>query len=96
MENQKIIIFDVDGVLTEEASSWKAIHQYFGVDNTQNLNDFLNGRIDYDKFMRKDIALWPNKTHISQIEKILSGVKSVSGVKETIENLREKGYQKIG
>jgi len=96
MKSNKIIIFDMDGVLTEEASSWRAIHQYFGVDNSQNLKDFLNGKIDYDEFMRKDIALWPNKTHISQIEEIFSKVKTISGVKETIENLRDKGYQKIG
>ena len=86
----------MDGVLTEEASSWRVIHECFGVDNTQNLNDYLNGKIDYEEFMRRDIALWPNKTHISQIEKILSKVKLSSGTKEIIKNLRAKGYQRIG
>jgi phosphoserine phosphatase len=89
-------MFDMDGVLTEEVSGWKAIHRYFGVDNTQILNDYWNGKIDYEEFMRRDIGLWPSKIRISQIEKILSKVKLVPGVRETIKNLRSKGYQKIG
>lgn len=96
MNSQKIIIFDMDGVLTEEVSSWVVIHRYFGVDNAKNLKDYMNDKIDYQEFMKRDIALWPNKTHISQIEKILSEVKLVSGAKETMKNLRIKGYQKIG
>lgn len=96
MKSEKIIIFDMDGVLTEETSSWTAIHQYFRVDNTQNLNAYMNGKINYKEFMRRDIATWPNKTHISQIEKVLSNLKVVPGAEETVKNLRVKGYNKIG
>lgn len=85
----------MDGVLIEEASSWVAIHQYFGVDNSQDLKNYLSGEIDYMEFMRRDIAKWP-KTHISQIEKILSSLKVIPGAEETIKKLRNKGYNKIG
>jgi len=96
MESKKIIVFDMDGVLTEEISSWVAIHRYFGVENTKNLKDYMNGEIDYQEFMRRDIATWPNKTHIREIKKVLSGLKIIPDAKETIKTIRDKGYNKIG
>jgi len=91
MESEKIIVFDMDGVLTEEISSWVAIHRYFGVENSKNLKDYMNGEIDYQEFMRRDIATWPNKTHIREIEKVLSGLKIIPNAKETIKTLVSAG-----
>lgn len=86
----------MDGVLVEEVSSWITIHRYFGVDNTKNLKDYINGKIDYQGFMKRDIALWPNKIHIHKIEEIFSDFNMIPHAEETIKSLRDKGYNKIG
>ncbi len=96
MKNKKVLVFDMDGVLVEEASSWIAVHRYFGTDNSENLKNYLKKEINYQEFMRRDISSWPEKTHISQIEKIFSSFSAVSHAKETIESLKNKGYKEMG
>ena len=87
----KVIVFDMDGVLVENDSSWVTIHNYFGVDNGKAFKSYLNGEIDYNEFMRRDIALWP-KTNIEVIKTILNETKIIPGVKQTIEALKRKKY----
>lgn len=96
MKSYEIIIFDMDGVLTEEASSWNKIHEYFGVENSKDLEEYTMGKINYREFMRRDIVKWP-KVHISEIEKIFLGSKPkiIKGAKKTINELKNKEY-KIG
>ena len=95
-KNYKVIIFDMDGTLIEEVSSWNSIHKYFGVENSRDLKKYKEGKISYEEFMRRDINKWP-KIHISKIEKIFlsSELKVVKGSKKAAQKLKERGY-KIG
>ena len=52
-----ILAFDVDGVLLAPKSSWKVMHSYFGVDNSENVRKYFEGKITYDDFVRLDIEL---------------------------------------
>ncbi len=90
-QKYKVIVFDMDGVLTEENSSWVTIHNYFGVENKVFLNEYIEGKIDYPEFMRRDISLW-HKIRIEEIEKIFKNYKLTFGAKETTSELKERGY----
>lgn len=59
--SSSVIAFDVDGVLLEPKSSWSIIHNYFGVRNEKNLKEFINGDINYQEFIDRDVGLWLGK-----------------------------------
>jgi len=89
-------IFDMDGVLIEEVSSWVIIHDHFGVNNERSVKDYVEGRIDDFEFMRRDIALWRKKRHplhIDDMKEILNNATFMPGAEETFHRLREKGIK---
>jgi len=93
-----LVAFDMDGVLVECNSTWVWIHRHFGVSNEDGLQDFLEGRIDDQEFMRRDIALWRDKgssLDIDYIESLLASVPEVKGVGETIATLKEAGIRTV-
>ncbi|NMB92297.1 MAG: HAD-IB family phosphatase [Parcubacteria group bacterium] len=81
----------MDGVIAEEDSSWITIHKYFGVDNSKSFKDYLDGKIDYSEFMRRDISLWP-KMNIKTIENIFQNTKIIEGAKQVVTECKKKGY----
>jgi len=89
-------IFDMDGVLIEEVSSWVIIHNHFGVNNERSVKDYIEGRIDDFEFMRRDIALWRKKRHplhIDDMKKILNHATFMPGAEETFRRLKERGIK---
>jgi len=90
-------IFDMDGVLIEEISSWVIIHRHFGVNNERSIQDYIDGKIDDSEFMRRDIALWLNKKnpiHIDEMREILNtGATPIKGVEETFRRIKENGIR---
>lgn len=87
----KIIVFDMDGVLVKDDSSWITVHNYFKVDNSKSFKEYLDGKINYYEFMQRDIALWP-KVNIKIIENIFSKPQLTRGVKNTISELKKMDY----
>ena len=90
----KVVVFDCDGVLVDSVSSWKTLHDYFGTDNSLNLQRFINGELTDVEFMRSDIQMWKEiKDPIFRDElfRSYSGVKIMSGAKELIQDLKEAG-----
>lgn len=63
-----VIAFDIDGVLLSQKSSWRAMHSYFGVDNSDNVKKFWNGEISYDEFVDLDIKLLLRKNPCANIK----------------------------
>jgi len=53
-------IFDLDGTLTTTPNPWRHIHESLGVWEKANghFSEWLDGKIDYDEFCRKDTGLW--------------------------------------
>jgi phosphoserine phosphatase len=87
----KIIVFDMDGVLVDIESSWQYVHKAFNVNNQDNLRRYLEGKITYSEFMKRDIFLW-GPIHISKIKQVLDQVPLMKGAKSTISKLRKLGY----
>ena len=93
-----LVAFDMDGVLVEYNSTWSWIHEHFGVSNESALQEFIEGRIDDQEFMRRDIALWKERTpdlDIDYISGVLDPVPEVRGVGETVQSLKERGIRTV-
>jgi phosphoserine phosphatase len=92
----ELVIFDMDGVLTNIISSWKYIHDFFNTSNERSVNDYLKGKIDDMEFIRRDASLW--KENGKPITKkrlfdILSDVPLMKGAKECISYLKNNGIK---
>jgi len=84
----------MDGVLVDIASSWVFIHDRFGVNNEHSLRAYLNGEIDDQEFIRRDIELWKEKDpdiSAKSLQSILAEAPLMNGAKETIAKLKAAG-----
>jgi phosphoserine phosphatase len=93
----RIVFFDCDGTLTEVKSSWQYLHERFNLwdenaDEYQRL--FREGVIGYEEFCRRDAALWKGRT-IDEIESVIGEIKYHDGVRETIQELTERGIMTV-
>lgn len=87
--------FDLDGTLLEEDSSWAAIHRFFGTtcQSHESLKLYSEGKIDYQEFMRRDIAAWPKDVTFAEVEAILSGYRIRREAPEALRELRKRGIE---
>ena len=91
----KLIIFDLDGTLTQERSIWEYIHKRLGkwygfAEEYQN--QFLAGYISYEEFCERDAQVWKGM----KVEELFEIVKTVPfhpGVDELIHYLKRKGLK---
>ena len=90
----RIVVFDLDGVLAHEKSSWEAIHRALGMEKEGqiNLRSYFRGEFDYKEFMERDIALW-KKVSLDEIKIIVNSISLVEGAKETIHAVKELGLK---
>lgn len=94
----KLVVFDMDGVLTDTYSSWKYVHDYFQTNNDNSVNEYLKGEIDDLEFIRRDVNLWrENKRFISQskLEEILSDIPLMYGAKKCICELKKRNVKTV-
>jgi len=92
----RLIIFDLDGVLTTPISSWVWVHNHFGVNNDVSYNRYMRNEIDDHEFMRSDIALWlakHNPLHIKKIIEVLDTVPITPGFDKLIKILKFLGLE---
>jgi phosphoserine phosphatase len=86
--------FDMDGTLVDVASSWAAVHDYFGDHNEEGLRLFRENKIDDHEFLRRDIQVWwrhrPNLT-VDELEVILDTVPLMPGAVELFRGLKDAG-----
>ena len=91
----RLVIFDLDGTLTQERSIWEYIHKQLGkwygfAEEYQNL--FLAGKISYEELCERDAQVWKGM----KVEELLEIVKTVPfhpGVDELIDYLKQKGLK---
>ena len=91
LKNKRVIVFDMDGVLVQDESSWITIHNYFKADNIGSFKDYLEGKIDYCEFMKRDIALWP-RVNIKVIEHIFDPIRITPGAEYVIKEFKKRGF----
>ena len=96
-ENQsfQLVIFDVDGTLTQERSIWEYIHirlgKWYGFAEEYQ-KQFLAGKISYEEFFERDAQVWKGM----KVEELLEIVKTVPfhpGAAELIIYLKQKGMK---
>jgi phosphoserine phosphatase len=93
----KLVIFDLDGTLTQERSIWEYIHMRLGkwygfAEEYQK--QFLAGKISYEEFCERDARVWKGM----KVEELLEIIKTISfhsGVDELINYLKQKGLKLI-
>ncbi len=90
----KLIAFDMDGTLVKEPSSWTRIHRHFGVERSarNNMPLYETGKIDYEEFMRRDIALWPRELHVKDIDLVFSDYSLDPDARNVTARIRHLGY----
>ncbi len=94
----KIIFFDMDGVLTPEKSSWHFVHRKLEVDNSENLQKYLNNEITYDEFFKLDLNLWISRFGEMKKETIVNILKQIEVrecVYDLINTLKNEGIKAI-
>lgn len=82
-----LVVFDMDGVLTRDRSSWTFVHDMMGVSNEHNLKAFIEGKIDEDEFIKSDIALWHGvdpDIGIKKIARFFRELRLIDGIQETV------------
>jgi len=88
-----LAVFDMDGVLTVPRSSWGFVHDELGVSNEDSMQLFIDGEIDEDEFIRRDLALWTGKgLSEKDLIHILRNMPLIQGIQETVACLQ---YNKI-
>lgn len=88
----KLVAFDLDGTLLVGKSSWWKLHEHFGTIelSLENMKDYEQGKIAYDEWMRRDIALWKPRPHITTIEKILLDYTLAPNAEHVIKTLKKR------
>ena len=88
----KLVAFDLDGTLVVGKSSWWKLHEYFGTieESLRNMKEYEEGKIAYDDWMRRDIALWKPTPHITTIEKILLDYTLAPKAENVTRTLRDR------
>ena len=96
----RAVVFDCDGVLSDNGSSWQLIHEYFGTgkndggSHQEKLEMFLDGKISEEEFVAHDIQLWRGvspEIHRDDILRCYSGVGLIEGAREVVESLQARG-----
>ena len=89
----------MDGTIIEPRSSWAMIHDYFGTDNTEMLQMYIDHKISDMDFVKADIKLWNSKSDVpvneEYINSILNKAKPRKGAKELITSLHEANIKTI-
>ena len=96
----RAVVFDCDGVLSDNGSSWQMIHRSFGTgeddggEHQEALEMFLDGKISEEEFVAHDIKLWREvrpDIHRDDIMRCYSGVGLIEGARKVVENLKKRG-----
>ena len=100
MGRASAVVFDCDGVLTDNGSSWQNIHRKFGTDTADDgshkktLELFLEGGITEEEFVEHDIRLWKGvkpQIHRDDIMRCYSGIGLMKGARDVVEELHRRG-----
>ncbi|MEM3507590.1 MAG: HAD family phosphatase [Candidatus Bathyarchaeia archaeon] len=89
----KLIIFDLDGTLTNIESIWEHFHKCIGTWNLgkQNAEKYFKNEIDYETWAKLDSMAWAG-IELKKLLSIIDKVSYVKGAKETFKELKKNGF----
>ncbi len=90
----ELVIFDVDGTLTQHESIWWRLHQLFGTEEEgRRYHDmYFAGEITYDEWAHLDAGLWRGQP-LARVMDAVHNTELVQGAADTVRNLREHGIK---
>jgi len=92
LDNIELVLFDMDGVLTDTISSWKYIHDYFGTSNEISVDAYLRGKIDDMEFIKRDVSLWREDGKPiarDKLVQLLSNIPLMKGAEQCVATLKD-------
>ncbi len=98
MKVRPLVVFDMDGVLVEDRSSWRRVHDHVGTQNEDSFQAYMNREIDDLEFMRRDIGRWVEKApEISRdmIKRILLDSRRMKGFPDITIELKKMGVETL-
>jgi len=91
----KLVVFDLDGTLTQERSIWEYIHiqigKWYGFAEKYQ-NQFLAREISYEEFCELDAQVWKGMK-VDEVLEIVKTVPFYPGAEELIDHLKQKGLK---
>ena len=86
----ELVVFDVDGTLTQHSSVWWRLHELFGTTKEGRVyfDQYFAGEISYQQWADYDVALWKGQP-VSRVLKVVQETRLAEGAKETIQILRD-------
>lgn len=90
----RLVIFDLDGTLTQIDSLWHHLHDAFGTWEKGKVvaERYWRGEISYQEWAETDARLWAG-VPTSEINRILDGIAYTVGAKEVFEELRRRNVK---
>jgi phosphoserine phosphatase len=92
----KLIAFDLDGVILDQEVSWREIHKALGTYDEDALEklrqEHLAGKISYKEWGDRELSVWKEIPY-AKAAKVVSKLKFIPGAKETISELKKRGYK---
>lgn len=88
----ELVLFDMDGVLTDTISSWKYIHDYFETSNERSVDAYLRGKIDDMEFIKRDVSLWREDGKPiarDKLVQLLSNIPLMKGAEQCVATLKD-------
>lgn len=96
--NDRLMVFDMDGVLVRPRSSWRIVHDHLGTQNERSYDLYMQGLIDDAGFMRRDIEMWMNTRpgiDIPYLGNLFSSVGIMPGYSSAVRELMDAGFDLI-
>ncbi|MBO3757807.1 MAG: HAD-IB family phosphatase, partial [Candidatus Brockarchaeota archaeon] len=93
MPKIKLVVFDLDGTLVKEKSSWRKVHEFFGTEEKgdEGLKLYVDGKISYEQFVAHDLSLWPRGISKSVFNYIFNKIPLNEGVREVVTEIKKRG-----
>jgi len=91
----RLILFDNDGTLNTQFSCWRYTQVPLGIfdqGGRRLLEDHLEGKMDYEEFAKKTVALWKGLS-IRDFEEIISKIALRDGALKVLKYFREHDYR---
>jgi len=96
IEKLGLVVFDMDGVLTDTYSSWRYVHDFFNTSNEKSVIEYLKGDFDDEEFIKRDARLWREKNKPITRDKlsyILDNIPIMNGAKNCINQLSKNNIK---
>jgi phosphoserine phosphatase len=96
-QKYKLIIFDIDGTLTNIENPWKYIHDYCNTwhENAVIYKDaFYSDHITYQEFCKLEVLHWKG-IKVDKIYEIFSEVKAVQNLHKSLLELKTLGFELV-